>query len=47
MARGKSCPQCGFPMYAQRENVQPQGTWVYYVCNNGNCKFEEKVFESK
>ena len=47
MARGKTCPQCGHNMYAEREDSQPKGTWVYYKCRNGNCNFTEKVFESK
>lgn len=47
MARGKKCPQCGHPMYAQREDVQPMGTWVYYVCRAAKCGFTEKVFEKK
>lgn len=47
MAKGKKCPQCGYQMYAQREDHQPQGTWVYYVCRSEKCKFTEKVFEAK
>lgn len=47
MARGKCCPQCNHQMYAEREVVQEKGVWVYYICRNGNCKFTEKVFESK
>lgn len=47
MAKGKLCPACKHNMYASREDQQPKGTWVYYVCRNGNCKMTEKVFESK
>ena len=47
MAKGKKCPQCGYHMYALSEDYQPMGTWVVYECRNGNCKFQEKVFESK
>jgi len=46
MAIGKKCPQCGFYMYALREDRQPKGKWVFYECTNGECKFTEKVFES-
>lgn len=47
MAQGKKCPDCGHQMYAQREEEQPKGKWVYYICRNGSCKFTEKIFESK
>jgi len=47
MAKGKKCPDCGHQMYAEREDNQPKGVWVYYKCRNGNCNFTEKVFESK
>ena len=30
MAKGKKCPVCKFPMYAQDEKYEPQGTWVVY-----------------
>lgn len=46
MAKGKSCPQCGHQMYAEREDRQPKGNWVYYRCRNSSCDFTEKVFES-
>jgi hypothetical protein len=45
--KGKKCPACGFAMYAQSHEDQPMGTWVHYICRNGNCKTEEKVFEGK
>ncbi len=47
MAKGKKCPQCGTYMYALSEDDQPKGTWVVYECRNIQCKFREKVFESK
>ena len=47
MARGKKCPSCGYNMFAEREQDQPMGSWVYYVCLNNSCKFREKVFEGK
>jgi len=47
MAKGKSCPNCNMPMFAVREDTQPNGSWVYYKCTNGSCNTEEKVFESK
>lgn len=47
MAKGKKCPQCGYHMYARHEQHKPRGTWVTYVCRNGKCRFEEKVFEKK
>lgn len=47
MAKGKKCPQCGHYMYAEEEKEEPKGSWVTYVCRNGNCNFIEKVFESK
>jgi hypothetical protein len=37
VARGQSCPECRSPMYAQKEDYQPKGTWVTYVCRNGRC----------
>jgi len=52
MAKGKRCGECGSSMYAQTERHEPKGTWVTYVCRNGNCKSvqrghpaSEKVFE--
>lgn len=47
MAKGKKCPQCSSYMYAKKEDKQPQGSWVTYICRTSNCKFEEKVFESR
>lgn len=46
MAKGKICPQCGYQMYAEREDKQPKGNWVYYRCRDKTCDFLEKVFES-
>lgn len=54
MAKGRKCPNCGTPMFAEREENQPKGRWVYYACQNKKCKsfsenlrhgFKEKVFE--
>lgn len=47
MAKGKKCPQCGAYMQAISEDEQPKGNWVVYECLNGDCKFREKIFESK
>jgi predicted nucleic-acid-binding Zn-ribbon protein len=47
MARGKKCPVCGHYMYAEKEVTEKQGTTVWYVCRNNQCKFTEKVFEPK
>jgi hypothetical protein len=55
MGKGKKCPVCGSPMYAQDEKYEPHGTWVVYVCRNGECPRlkrsgypeKEKVFEQK
>ena len=43
MAKGKKCPCCGMPMYAQHEDNQPQGRWVTYVCRNNGCEKCGKV----
>jgi hypothetical protein len=52
MAKGRRCPECGSPMYAQTEKHEPKGTTVTYVCRNGTCPSAkrgypatEKVFE--
>jgi hypothetical protein len=52
MAKGKKCSCCGYYMYAEREDYEEKGTWVYYVCRNencskckGKCTITEKVFE--
>jgi hypothetical protein len=47
MARGKKCRDCGTNMFADREDSQPQGAWVYYRCLSGTCNGSEKVFEGK
>lgn len=49
MARGMPCPYCDFPARVVSTDVQPQGTWVVYKCQNANCKkgWSEKVFEKK
>ena len=45
MAQGRKCPKCGYYMLAQKEQEQPMGSWVVYVCRA--CGHTEKVFESK
>lgn len=46
MAKGKSCPNCKHSMYAEKEDNQPAGRYVTYICKNHNPPFREKVFES-
>ena len=46
MAKGMKCRICGEHMYAQREDDQPKGRWVYYVCRATACTNTEKVFEN-
>ncbi len=45
MAKGKKCPSCGTSMYAEREDDQLEGRYVFYVCNDRSCGFTERVFE--
>lgn len=53
MAKGKKCPVCNFPMFAEREKNEPMGTTVWYKCQNHDCSqykrsgypYAEKVFE--
>jgi len=52
MGKGLKCRTCGQAMYADKEDYQPKGTWVVYVCRNGACASaksghpnQEKVFE--
>ncbi len=47
MARGHKCPQCGYYMYAKKEQHQPRGSWVTYQCRNNNCRYELRTFEGK
>jgi hypothetical protein len=54
MGRGKYCPECGKVMYADDEKYEPEGTWIVYICRNGDCASvqrgfpaKEKVFEGK
>ena len=42
--KGHRC-QCGSIMFAEKEDEQPMGSWVYYVCRG--CGWSVKVFESK
>ncbi|TDW66190.1 hypothetical protein EV653_6212 [Kribbella pratensis] len=53
MGRGLKCSECHQPMYADKEDYQPKGTWVVYVCRNGGCEsvkrgypYKEKIFEA-
>lgn len=46
MAKGKKCPSCSTNMFADKEDDQPKGRWVTYICLNNSCKMREKVFES-
>ena len=48
MAKGKSCPEpgCGMSMSVEREDDQPAGRYVTYVCPDRKCGFKEKVFEN-
>lgn len=46
MAKGKKCPSCKSPMFAESEDDQPKGRYVVYVCpDKASCKHREKVFE--
>lgn len=45
MARGRTCNQCGYHMYAQSEKHEPKGTWVWYVCRSSKCGWTVKEFE--
>lgn len=47
MAKGRKCPtkNCGYSMFAFREDEREKGTWVYYRCPN--CGMEVKDFEDK
>jgi hypothetical protein len=47
MAKGKKCPECHQSMYADKEDYQPKGTWVTYLCRNGTCPSVERGFPSK
>jgi hypothetical protein len=47
MARGRRCPECGSPMYAQDEKHEPRGTTVTYVCRNGTCASVQRGFPAK
>lgn len=47
MAKGKACKQCNYPMLAQKEDYQPKGTWVTYVCQNGECSTVKRGFPQK
>ena len=42
-AKGRKC-QCGHYMFAEKEDYQPKGTWVYYVCSA--CGWKVKEFET-
>lgn len=54
MAKGRKCPECGMAACADREDYQPRGNWVMYVCRRGSCPsvkrgfpWKERVFEAK
>ena len=47
MARGKRCPECGSPMYAQEEKHEPKGSWVIYVCRSGTCPNSKRRYPAK
>jgi len=47
VGRGRRCPECGSPMYAQDEKYEPKGTTVTYVCRNGRCPSVERGFPAK
>jgi len=47
MAKGMKCRVCGYQMYAEREQPEPMGTWVWYICRATKCNNTEKVFEPK
>lgn len=47
MARGKRCPECGSPMYAQDERRDAKGTMVTYVCRSGACASVQRGFPAK
>lgn len=54
MAKGKKCPECGYTSFVEREDFQPKGSYVTYVCQNKTCPshkrgypWKVKEFESK
>ncbi len=47
MAKGMKCSDCQNAMYADREDYEPKGTWVTYVCRNGRCKSVERGYPNK
>ena len=47
MAKGKRCSVCNDVMYAQDEKYEPKGTWVTYVCRNGNCPSVKRGYPEK
>lgn len=47
MAKGKKCPSCKTIMYVESEKKELMGSWVVYLCRNGQCRHKEKTFESK
>ena len=46
-AKGMKCPNCSAYMWAEKEDEQPKGSWVYYLCRNMTCNNRVKIFESK
>lgn len=47
MAKEKPCPYYGTVIYAESEQQQAASSYVVYLCRNGNCNQQEKVFESR
>ena len=46
MAKGK-CRECGDVAYADKEVYPPKGSWVTYVCRNGQCPSDKRGFPWK
>jgi len=44
MAKGKKCPECNYYCYVEKEDIQPKGTWVTYVCQNRSCDSHKRGF---
>jgi len=47
MAKGKKCPECGYQAYAQDESHEPKGSYVTYVCQNGECASKKRGYPWK
>lgn len=44
MAKGLKCPECSYPCWAEKEEFQPKGTWVHYVCQNRSCASHKRGY---